>query len=74
MYRKRWNVERVFNRWKVEGRLNDYRFRQAITTHLHSMFQMLALQTVILTRMKTAHDPSAIWRNWFLCCHLVEMT
>ena len=26
-YRKRWSVERVFSRWKVEGRLNGYRFR-----------------------------------------------
>lgn len=54
-YKKRWSVERVFSRWKVEGRLNDHRFRQANTIHLHSMFQMLALQAVILTRMKAAN-------------------
>ena len=58
-YRKRWSVERVFSRWKVEGRLNDHRFRQDKTIHLHSMLQMLALQAVILTRMK-AEDPAAL--------------
>ena len=54
VYRKRWSVERVFSRWKVEGRLKDHRFRQDKTIHLHAMFQMLALQAVILTRMKVA--------------------
>ena len=53
-YKKRWSVERVFSRWKVEGRLNGHRFRQSKTIQLHSMFQMLALQAVILTRMKAA--------------------
>ena len=51
-YRKRWSVERVFSRWKAEGHLNDHRFRQMATIRLHAMFQMLALQAVILTRMK----------------------
>ena len=51
-YKKRWSVERVFSRWKVEGRLNDHRFRQMKTIRLHAMFQMLALQATILTRMK----------------------
>ena len=51
-YNKRWSVERVFSRWKVEGRLNDHRLRQMTTIRLHAMFQMLALQAVILTRMK----------------------
>ncbi len=51
-YRKRWSVERVFSRWKVEGRLNDHRFRQMASIRLHAMFQMLALQVVILTRLK----------------------
>ena len=53
-YKKRWSVERVFSRWKVEGRLNDHRFRQSNTIRLHAMFQMLALQAVILTRMKAS--------------------
>ena len=54
VYHKRWSVERVFSRWKVEGRLKDHRFRQDKTIHLHAMFQMLALQAAILTRMKAA--------------------
>ena len=58
-YRKRWSVERVFSRWKVEGRLNDHRFREMRTIRLHAMFQMLALQAVILTRMK-AEDAAAL--------------
>ena len=50
VYRKRWSVERVFSRWKVEGRLNDHRFRQGKTIRLYSMLQMLALQAVPLTQ------------------------
>ena len=59
VYNKRWSVERVFSRWKVEGRLNEHRFRQDKTIQLHSMFQMLALQAVVLTRMK-AEDSAAL--------------
>ena len=51
-YRKRWSVERVFSRWKVEGRLNDHRFRQSKTIRLHAMLQMLALQATILARLR----------------------
>ena len=51
-YRKRWSVERVFSRWKVEGRLNDHRFRQSETIRLHAMLQMLALQATILARLR----------------------
>ena len=47
-YRKRWSVERVFSR-----------FKQNKTIQLHSMFQMLALQAVILTRM-TAEDAALV--------------
>ena len=52
VYNKRWSVESVFSRWKVEGCLTDHRLRQKKTIRLHSMFQMVALQAVILTRMK----------------------
>ncbi len=58
-YRKRWSVERVFSRWKVEGRLNAHRFREMKTIRLHAMLQMLALQAVILTRMK-AEEPALV--------------
>ena len=59
LYRKRWSVERVFSRWKVEGRLNDHRFRRKNTIRLHAMFQMIALQAVILTRMKASESGRA---------------
>ena len=58
-YKKRWSIERVFSLWKVEGRLNDHRFRQKNTIRLHSMLQMLTLQAVILTRMKAGEVPLA---------------
>ena len=58
-YKKRWSVERVFRRWKVEGRLNDHRFRQRKTIRLHAMLQMLAPQAVVLTRMKAGEIPPA---------------
>ena len=58
-YKKRWSVDRVFSRWKVEGRLNNHRFRQKKTIRLHAMLQMLALQAVILTRMKAGEVPLA---------------
>ena len=51
-YNKRWSVERVFSRSMVDGRLNDHHFRQKKTIRLHAMLQMLALQVVVLTRMR----------------------
>ena len=59
-YKKRWSVERVFSRWKVDGRLNDHRFRRKKTIRLHAMLQMLALQAVVLTRMKAGETPLAV--------------
>ncbi|MCY4652813.1 MAG: hypothetical protein OXC95_06565, partial [Dehalococcoidia bacterium] len=58
-YNRRWSVENVFSRWKVEDRLNDHRFQQKKTIWLYAMLQMPALQAVILTRLNGGEGPPA---------------
>ena len=50
-YRKRWSIERVFSRWKTNGRLTAHHFRDRARIHLHIQLQMLALQARILTKL-----------------------